>query len=259
MKLGFVTFSGGKYIWNLAARRLVAQAKLSQKFEAIKHFKGNKYICFSERDSDFILNNQIGYGNWIWKPIIIKNFLIQFPEVTHVWYADAGCDIQFAEKTNRHFNYLLFSLDEKNALFFNSPFKERDFTNSHTLDFFQQKYGYRVKNNEEQIVATSFILERDFGEKFCDDWYSLMRINNYSFLRSLSSNTQSAHRFDQSILSLLLKSRYDNENKRHYQTLSEDLLNPYDTEDFLRNEKFLIFSRNRSPIPFSILSTLNIR
>lgn len=247
MEILFVTFGDGSIKWRLAAKRLSLEAKLSRKFAQVVEYN-LKDLFLSQSDRSFINKYKYnkGCGFWLWKPNVILQCIKEYPDIDYIWYADAGSEINPRKDSLKSFYTLTDNLRAFEGRFFVSRFKEHEYSKTELLDHFQSKYELYVNKFENQIVGTSFIMSKTLAETLCSDWLELMRYNQYQLLKD-ANNPLEKHRHDQSILSLVVKNLIGKGNR--IDLMTDGLLEKGPQEEDLQNRKFLVFSRNRSPIP----------
>ena len=208
MNIGFLTFAGGDFIWNLALRRIRNQAKHAKVFSNIQIYEPRHlYGLATDADFHFIHNNVRGYGFWIWKPIIILDYLTNHPEIEAILYADAGCDLNFNPHSLITWNGYIEQLDQHEVLAFKMELLERAWTKQEVFDSHPEFEKYRDK---EQLLGGIFLMKRDYAIKFCTKWLEIMRSDSYKLLdNSFDPKKQDVTfqqpRHDQSIFSLLTK------------------------------------------------------
>ena len=86
MKIHFLTFSNTSY---MEPSRIMNEAK-SFGFDSIQCMNEFHIPEFLEKHSNFIKQNQSGFGFWIWKPKIILDKLKSIDDNDILIYCDAG-------------------------------------------------------------------------------------------------------------------------------------------------------------------------
>jgi len=238
--VGFVSFGGGSLAWYLAGKRIKRQAKASGIFATIKVFNDRtiKHVL-SNAEIELVKDNKRGYGFWVWKPRIVEHVLTQNPNLDLILYADAGCEININSKSRaRLLNYLEMALANE-VVAFDLGLPESHWTKSVTLNYFSSKGAMYPESN--QISASCFILTSNFAARLIPQWKDHMLFNNYQNLKDdidVDENpTFQAHRHDQSIFSLTLK------------TMKKDL--------FLPASEIYFFPNWNDGVDFPILNTRN--
>jgi len=162
---------------------------------------------FFNEHSEFIKNNQKGYGYWIWKPYLIMKLIETLHENDVILYMDSGCQLNYSGLDRLKFYY------EKSLQFggvnFKLTHKECKFTK---MDTYRRIFPEDDHNlNEMQVSATCMLLKCSEENKvFVNEWYSICTEDSYKYVNdssSLIANDSSFldHRHDQSIFSLLVK------------------------------------------------------
>ena len=95
MRTNLITFgSHGSYID--AVSRLVRQANALNIFTEVKGYTA-EYLqddeYFFNKHVSFINNNRRGFGYWIWKPYIIKQWMDKMEDGDVLFYIDVGCEL----------------------------------------------------------------------------------------------------------------------------------------------------------------------
>jgi hypothetical protein len=246
MKVGFITFAGGDIFWRISSKRIVFQAKNSKEFVKIKCYKPGdlKYIA-SEKDYAFIADNSRGFGYWLWKPIVVLDFLLNNPGVEAILYADAGCDLNFNLDSKIRWHDYLDHLQNYDCVVFKMELIEKHWTKEELFLAFPK---YRDYKDSEQILGGVFLMTRDFAINFCEKWLNLMRQHNYHLLvddydKKIQIKNFKQHRHDQSFFSLLVKSTDS-------VLILESLREVYFESDWKEGREYPIWtSRNKSIVP----------
>jgi len=206
----FVSFSNENFLGALV--RIENQVKLLNVFDNISTFTDKdleKYPEFWSRHGEFINNNPRGHGYWIWKPFLILKTLDKMKVGDVLFYADAGCEINYE------------GIEKMEEFFTNAKTNGKGLVSFQLNDFMFHLEGRWTKNdvinhfNAEcyrlslQIHATYFFLEKNsFVMNLINLWYDTAC--NYHFIDdtpSISKNNDYfvEHRHDQSIFSLINK------------------------------------------------------
>ena len=210
--IGFVSFAGGHLKWRLARFRINHQVKISKRFDSIGIYDEKKLDgIVNLHVAEFIRGNFLGYGLWIWKPIIILDFFEKNPTCQLILYLDAGCDFNSSDTSRSKWNTYLSLLGNYGAIVFQTPFCEQSYTSKPLVE--------KLQSNAEdlrsgQIHAGAFFMTRSFAIDFCRDWLNLMSQENFCLLeyqktekRSNFYETFIDYRYDQSVFSLMMKKR----------------------------------------------------
>jgi hypothetical protein len=206
----FVSFSNEKYLGGL--NRIENQVKLLNVFDNIFTFTDKdleKIPEFWSRHGEFVNNNPRGHGYWIWKPFLILKTLEKMKYGDILFYADAGCEINYEgiEKLEEFFNTV--KTNGKGLL----SFQLNDFMFHHEgrwskMDLINH-FNAECYRLSLQIHATYFFLEKNsYVMNLINLWYDTAC--NYHFIDdspSVSKNDDYfiEHRHDQSIFSLIRK------------------------------------------------------
>lgn len=246
MNVGFVTFAGGDIFWTISSRRIVLQAKNSKEFTKLKSYKPKdlQYLA-NEKDLAFISENKRGFGHWLWKPIIVLDFLLNNPEIESILYTDSGCDLNFNADSKITWQRYLGYLQNYDCVVFKMELIEKYWTKEELFLAFPK---YRDFKDSEQILGGVFLMKRDFAIQFCKNWLNAMRTLDYHLLID-KYNTEIQipnfrhHRHDQSFFSLLIKT---------YKSvlILDSLHEVYFEPDWHVGRKYPIWtSRNKSFVP----------
>jgi hypothetical protein len=210
----FITFGGGGQNYIEAGERLLNQANEMNIFDQTK-FYTDEWLKndteFWSQHSDFIQNNNRGYGYWIWKPYIIKKTIEQMADGDLLLYLDCGCELDIKKK-DLILGQLNFNEDEYIKAM-------RTYNDSHwnkmdlivKLDVSDDKY----LNNSQLQAGNILFLVCEKIRNFVEEWYSIACdyhliddspsiIPNFKYFKE--------HRHDQSIFSLLCK-KYNLQSK----------------------------------------------
>jgi hypothetical protein len=246
MKVGFVSFAGGDIVWKLAAKRIKYQARSAGVFTEVKIFNPRDLkMVASGDDYDFIITNKRGFGYWLWKPILVLEFLNNHPEIDVVLYVDAGCDLNFNASSRRTWDKYLGYLESNNGIAFKMELIENSWTKQEVFNQFSEFENFR---NSEQLLAGVFMMGRQFAVDFCHQWLETMRTSGYCLLddnydESIQKPGFLQHRHDQSIFSLMTK-------QNGKVLILDSFKEVYFEPDWWRGFEFPIWtSRNKSYVP----------
>jgi hypothetical protein len=246
MNIGFVSFAGGDFLWRASLRRIHRQALGSKAFITTRIYSPEDLRNLTTpHEYDFIRINPRGFGYWIWKPLIVSNFLNQNPEIEKILYADAGCDLNFNSDSNVTWARYMKALESHEAIVFKMELIERHWTKHEVFNSLPEMEKFR---DSEQILGGVFLMTRDFALKFCNRWIETMREKSYSLVTDefdpKIQDSDFVHpRHDQSIFSLLVKQE---SNILVLDSLQELYFEP----DWDRGKNQPIWtSRNKSGVP----------
>ena len=208
-KLYFITYSDSQK-YNISKTHILGLAKESGFFHSCEAFKKKDLDQnFIDKYSE-ILNQNKGGGYYLWKPIIIRQFINKIDEGDIVVYTDAGSSFNYNAKT-RFYNYieLLNSSDFGNLRFESKKENlEKYWTTKEIFKYFkttpessfgkstQLMGGHLIfkKNDHTKELLNEFFNVIDSDKNLITDHYNTNQISNFK-----------ENRHDQSILSLLSK------------------------------------------------------
>jgi hypothetical protein len=201
-RVTLITFGGGGAQYRETARALAKEAVKTGWFDKVWCYcddQENEAIWLLEKNfGGFMRASPKGYGYWLWKPFLVQYVLSKTNDGDVVMYLDAGCEISKLGR-DRFEDYVRLAQQSK-GLFFTLPFIEKNWTKTTTLDAL---CATEAEKNSPQIEATWFaLLNCQQTRAFVERWLSLCTIDNKALL--VDEYPQN-HRYDQSILSLLVK------------------------------------------------------
>lgn len=221
MKWHFLTFGGGSWQNQRAAKRLARQAEKTEIFYSCQAMTEKSllknYPEFWESNKAFINENPQGFGLWKWKPFIISRKLKELNYEDGLLYLDAGC--QFNLKTNKAKQRLeeLFTLARLNSgVFFQLPnhefnsFQFAEYKWSKPRIFEEISTDLSIQKSGQIQGGLLFLIKNDKTLNLIDMWNYYAELENSILLRNPKLDETLpidfvAHRNDQSILSVLLK------------------------------------------------------
>ena len=216
MKKVFLTFgsdntsNGRQHIYN--ANSLSQQIKVLDIFDENNVFTLYDLIndkTFWEQHGEFIINNERGFGYWIWKPYLIMKTMEKLNDGDIILYLDSECKIVLTEK-----QYLLQYLDivkEKKLLYYYQHIKglpeitlnkmdvihKLNMQNSELL--YTDQYGAGIQLI--YVCKKTRELTKSIYDFMCEDYHSID--DTPSIIQNYPNFYQ--HRHDQSLFSLLVK------------------------------------------------------
>ena len=210
-KIGFVSFAAGNRSVKLAGIRLKNQLLKSKIPAKIKIYGENDLATILAPDDEAFLSQNMckrGFGFWIWKPLIIIDFLEKNPELDFLVYLDAGCEFHISDQSLGNF-YKYVEGAKLNQICSFSTQNDQKYTKCWTLNYFQLNEQLILM---PQIQSGILIFNSSAVNPICLDWIELMRVRNYENLvdkrdKLLEHPEFIEHRHDQSILSMYLKSK----------------------------------------------------
>ena len=168
-----------------------------------------------------ILSNKRGDGYWLWKPFIIMQALLAAKSDDIIVYCDSMyCMLPGNIFYNFIANHFKTTLDNGDVLLtHNKPggckYLEKDWTKARTFDIMNSKFPINSQNssdtNQFQVWAGFIAMRKSPSSlKFISEWLAACQIDQNitdEIVDKTKTKTCIEHRHDQSILSLLAKSR----------------------------------------------------
>ena len=176
-------------------------AKLFGGFDKVLSFSKEQIESGFYEKNHLILNEKRGAGYWLWKPYFIDKVLNELSDGDYLFYCDAGCIFI------NNVKHLIRVLDDsgQSIMSFELPLVEYEWTAESVLNEFDAyKKGYAQSN---QISATYLLLKKSNDSvRLIKDW--LEKCTRAELLTDDANlgNIAKAHRHDQSIFSLIIKS-----------------------------------------------------
>jgi hypothetical protein len=204
----FITFCAGEKRYHDAAIRLMNQANKIELFDSGKCFTDEDLkedTEFWDKHSNFIENNNQGFGYWIWKSYIIKKTMETMKNDDILLYLDCGCEIDSRRKDVLLYFFELVKLS--NIIATRSPFLEKRFNKMDLIIKLDMVNEIYLNTRQNQAGAILFFV-CDKTREFLNDWYELCcDYHNIDNTPSIHENLPcfEEHRHDQSIFSLLYK------------------------------------------------------
>lgn len=159
-------------------------------------------------DSEFIkehqdiLDQKRGFGYWLWKPYFILKVLEQQNEGDYIFYCDSGAF--FINRVDHLIS--IMNKDKIDIMLFEIPLIEYEWTNQYLFDALDLNTDkFRLSNQ----ICSGYILLKSSNENknFIREYLSLCSKESYITDMHRVGNIVKDHRHDQSILSLLAKSK----------------------------------------------------
>lgn len=205
----FVTAALGTENYRQAALRLTQQVSKLNIFDKLVIVDDREVdeICkyFSEWYPGELRKNSYKFSTW--KPsIATAAFNGRWGDCDLVCYLDAGCDVIPNRIGKRKFLELCDKSQKHGVVAFTINTPELQYSKSDLFNYFP---NLEKLDNSPQFQAGSWLLSGDIGESFARDWENLMSLSP-SMSNDVLSNEHPdfvAPRFDQSLFSLLLKSK----------------------------------------------------
>jgi len=212
-----LTFGGGSKKYNAAANRFKMQLEALEVFDTINAFneeKLKKDNNFWNLHKNFFEKCPRGYGYWIWKPYLIMQQLESMKDEDILFYADAGCEVDYSKKEK--FIQLKKYFLEKNCNNILSRkqdgYKEEQYCKMDTFVALDCNCSSIRKTPQYQATFLAFKNTKEVRD-FVKKWYESCFLENYHLLDDTPSNLQNAkkfkeHRHDQSLFSILYKKTF---------------------------------------------------
>lgn len=213
-RTGLVSFAGGSPSWRRVARRFRHDALLSQLFhqvavyddESLKSTVGDLRTKFP-----FLFGTgSKGFGFWIWKPIILLDFLDRNPSIDQVVYVDAGSHFNLNSTSRTRFTEYLDMALKSEHLFMRLPqLPEIAWTAPDVIAHFDLSPS--AQQAGQIIGGVHFWNNSRATNEFLNEWLSLMLLDEGRLVTDRHDISRNGpfiqHRHDQSVLSCLAKSR----------------------------------------------------
>lgn len=204
MKKHFISFADSKFLGTL--NRIESQAINSNFFDSVETF--NENLLSDDIKQYCIENTNRGFGFWIWKPILIKEYLKKINFGDLLLYCDAGCTIN-SEGKQRFNDYvsMLSKDDDDDIITFNMYANLEKFWSKMDIFLF---FNSENLMDTGQIGATSIFLKKtEKTIKLIDEWAHIC-VNYRNLLDDSKSKSNESdvfieNRHDQSIFSMVAK------------------------------------------------------
>lgn len=206
----FLTFGDGGRRYRLAAERLVKSAQKSGFFTSVISLDLADIQRFSgvhRADKDFIISNSSrGFGYWLWKPLLINEFIRLSPSGTRILYVDAGCELNLrTAHAMKELDDCWRIAEQQGIGLVQSSYLAYEYTKT---DIFKE-LEWQPNSTEYQYAATVlYAVANDKSATLVNEWLRLCRLDKYRLIDN-SNSVYSVdtflveNRFDQSILSAL--------------------------------------------------------
>ena len=222
MKIKLVTFSDGSYALRSAGRRLVKEADSTGWFNhPSEHWTLEtiraKIPEFYYKNQAFIAAQPKGFGLWIWKPAVLSYLIDNLEGDEMVLMLDAGCQLNSNSNSRVRFqdyveicsatDFLLMQLADESFGFENLT--DAAWTKLSVLNALDRLAVFRNTNQIQSGII--FAIKSEKSQRVAKKWLDYCIDSNYSFLIDpLEGDSQldefRQHRWEQSILSLVMKS-----------------------------------------------------
>jgi hypothetical protein len=201
-----------------AALRVRAQAQSLKLFSNVIAFTNHDLskCCprMVSRYGDYLNSSHKGFGYFAWKVELVQSaFSGAFGPCDGVVWVDAGCEVYKSVWTRLRLKSWMKSAEKTGTFVYSLDTPEQDFTKRALFALFP---NLDSADRSPQFQATWFMLHGEVGKSIADEWMEIASSNISTLDLSQSPEgeveTFVEHRFDQSILSLILKSRMISEN-----------------------------------------------
>lgn len=205
-----------------AAARLKKQALKSTVFSSvqlwnpklIKEMVPNQYENL-QRIINFNSGNNIGYGYWYWKPVIIEQSLKLLPTGSILVYLDAGCylNLNSPKNVSRMHDYIQLArthgslaMQLLDGEFGIKDLSEKSWTSQEVFD--ELDIPSELQNTNQIQAGIQFLEVNSKNLAFATTWRTTCEAGDFKFLvgrQDSDSKSLQSHRYDQSVFSCLYK------------------------------------------------------
>lgn len=207
MKWILVTASFGRDNFHASAKRLLSQASELKLFDKFVHVTEASLSEFApatfSKYRQYIVPDTVGFGFFTWKSEIVDNVLQSNPDCG-VMYVDAGCELN-SNLLARQLLKWIMKRAKSGSFFHVLKYSEKSHTKKKVLDYFELS---PEELESPQIQATWFLLSGNLGREISRKWVraTLESIDLSNDEIDIEDESFIQHRYDQSILSCLVKS-----------------------------------------------------
>ncbi len=222
VKLHFLTFAEGNFFMRNAGRRIAREAResgffSSNQIENSTSLSDHEPVFWREH-GPYITNpaNNLGFGNYLWKPFIIHKQLSAIPEGDTLLYLDAGCHLNLKTESaiKRFTEYLEMASSQGSVVtqllsgsFGINDLRERSWTSPKLIE---ELHISEEQQKSNQIQAgVLFLQKNETNLALTKEWLRYSISDGYRFLERDdwvdADGNPCTSRFDQSIFSCLAK------------------------------------------------------
>ena len=192
-KKTFVTFCNSDF---MTTDRIVSQAKNFNIFDEIYGCNENDIKTFIEKHNDFIKSHPSGFGNWIWKPKIIYDKLLELKENDILVYCDAGVYLNNngIQRLNEYFSFLNNENNDLITFSTSNLYTSKQWVKMDAIMDYYPEFNIYCLDNIACYAGLMIIKKTDKSLNLIKDWLELCE--NYHFIdRSVSVNYNEADYF----------------------------------------------------------------
>lgn len=210
-----LSFAGGGLAWSTTRSRFIREARKSMLFDDVVVLRpsdlGNLSSLDWARSANFLQSGTRGFGYWAWKPAVIQ-WALQSKSYDVILYADVGCSISSDERAREKLGEWVAGCRRSGVLSFELPNLEIEFTKQAVIEEYSRR-GLRIVEAEGQLMGGISVWDTNskVAHEVCEDWLELSSRDNGLLLLDAGSMEENsrliAHRHDQSLFSLAVKSR----------------------------------------------------
>ena len=178
-------------------------AKLLGRFDKVYEYSLKDIDSDFHKKNDAIFQIKKGVGLWLWKPYFLNKVLNEINYGDYMFHCDSSSI--FLRKIKPLIDQM--QIDNKDIMVFALPLIEKQWTKPDLLNILQIN---SEDQNSNQVSGSYFILKKsDFTIQFISEWLNLCQeekhLNESNDDGPNLPNYYQGHRYDQSILSLLVK------------------------------------------------------
>jgi hypothetical protein len=213
IKCGLITYADKNFLKSKI--RILEEARKFKEFYKIKSFGIQDLdVSFKEKFKKILSFSRIaGYG--IWRPYIIKKFLID-ANPDYLVYLDAGCTINIEGK-KRFFEYIkilnntdcgIISMELKGANKKGQTHTEKFWTNKEIFEYFNLSLDSKIALSNQYLDGVLIMKNNVNLNKIIDIWLKSVHDNPYMFTDVFNNNQEvyfKDNRHEQSVFSIIRK------------------------------------------------------
>lgn len=172
-----------------------------------EHTLIRQFPQFVQTHLNFLQTNPRGFGYWLWKSFLIKNYLSVIPQDQVLFYMDIGCQINVKAYT-RFCEYYQMAQDH-GLLCFQVGMPEYQWCKADTAHYIINN-DPNIMNSSQMVGGVHMIKNTKTNFEMVCEWYEIGHKENYRYINDSPSQIPNhvefrEHRHDQSIFSLLVK------------------------------------------------------